>query len=503
MNEHVEPAGDARLTQGTGERSGQRLVASTMSVAMLWNLLSFTLSQASGFVVFLILAAKLSPELFGIVALASLAADFVAMDGRSACMDAIMQMRRYDQSFLNSAFAAFFAITCVIAFAIVAGAPMMASWSEEPLVGTLMPAFALLILPVPWLSVMDALLMRDLHFRRFTERNIVASLLGGVAGVAWTFTPFSIWALVVQRFVALIATVVLEYSVTRWRPGLDIDLREGFRFLRRVLALWSILTLTQLTGRAFTFVFGLRYDAVTVGLTRAAGRIVETVQVPLVNPLMGLWFPIMSKVRGEIAAERGVYNSIIMTSAFLAWPTFLGLALVADDVTALLLPERYAGAAPLMQAMCLARLLIPIFWFNTIAMTSLGMNRLSLCYSATAVVIELAVLVTVTDVSAPAALLIAPATTIVTGILGNRILNRKLQQSNAHYYGELFPPALAGAVMVIATLGLRSQTGHMPIVLQLAASASYGVMVYAGWLWVFHRSWWRERIAMLRGRGRR
>lgn len=502
MDDLVAPPASRPATVAKPERLGANLVAGSMNVAMLWNLLSFTISQASGFVVFLVLAAKLSPEVFGVVALASLVAEFIAVDGRWACMDAIMQAKRYDQRFLNSAFVGFFAVTCLVVLAMVAGAPLMAKWSDEPLVATFMPSFALLVLPIPWLAVMDALLMRDLHFRKLTERNIAASLLGGVAGIAWTFTPYAVWALVLQRAVSLIAGGVLEFSATRWLPGLNVDWREAVSFQRRMLALWSILTLTQLMGRAFTFVFGLRYDAATVGLTRAAGRIVETVQVPIVSPLMALWFPLMSKVRGNVQAERDVFNSIVVTAGFLTFPVFLGLTVVTDDVAQLLLPERYAGVVPLMQAMCLTRLLIPIFWFNTIAMTSLEMNRISLTYSAAAVFVEVATLVGVPNVSAPVALIIAPSTTIFMGILGARILNRRLEQSNLRYYRELLPAGIASLVMVATTMALRTQLTEVPIILRLAASAACGVAVYGGFLWFFHKRWLLDRIELLWGRER-
>jgi O-antigen/teichoic acid export membrane protein len=477
------------------------LLARTMQKAMLWNLLGFVVSQGSGFLVFLVLATKLAPEVFGVVALASIAADFVAIDGRSACMDAIIQARRYDFRYLNSAFAAFFAVALVVALGTVSASCIMGEAFNEPLISSFMSVFALLILPVPWVAVMDALLMKELQFRRLTERNIAASVIAGVCGIAWTFTPWAIWALVVQRLVALAVAAVLEFHLTRWFPTLSVDWKDAIQFLRRLFALWTILILTQTIGRAFTFVFGLRYDAATVGLMRAAGRIVEAVQVPIVSPLMGLWFPLMSKVRGNLESERDIYNNIIRTTVFLCFPVFAGMALVAEDIVRLLLSDRYHDAGPMIEAIATTRLLVPIVWFNTIAMTSLGMNRLSLAYSAAALVVELLSLIVFTHLSASEALLLVPAPTIVLGIAGNVVLNRRLGQSNWSHYRELAPAVFSTLGMAACTWTFRTLTVDSPALWRLGGSVFVGAVVYVGWLAVFNRGWLLDRIRLLRGRG--
>lgn len=479
---------------------GRTLLAGTMQVAMLWNLLSFVVSQASGFVVFLVLATKLPPEVFGMVAIASVVSDFLAIDGRAACMDAIMQMRRFENRILNSAFAGFFAVTLVIGAGIALASPLIAGLFGDPGLQPFLVAFAVLLLPIPWLAVMDALMMRDLQFRKVTERNMVGSLAAGLAGIAWTFTPWAIWALVVQRLVHVVVTGALEYRLTRWLPGGQVDIREAGAFLHRLFSLWLILAITQIVGRAITFVFGLRYDTATVGLTRSATKIVETVQLPLVSPLMGLWFPLMSKVHGNLASERAIYDNILRTSAFLCFPAFAGLALVSHDVVELLLPAAYQGTAPLIAAMALTRLLIPLTWFNTIAMTSLGMNRTSLAYTAVTVAVEVGALLLISWVNAATALLLMPLPTVLVGVWGALVLNNRLQQTHRSHYAELLPPAIAAAVLAAMVWLVQTwMAGQWPLP-RLLASVAVGAVSYAGWLWLFHREWTLSRIDLLRGR---
>jgi len=475
-------------------------VAGMMQRAMLWNLLNFAFSQGAGIVIFFMIAAQVPPHIFGVIALATIAADYVSMEGRNAAMDAILQVGRYDEKSLSSAFTCFLVITLVIAGGMWLAAPTVGAAVAEPLVADFMPLFGLMMLPVPWLAVMDAIMMRDLRYKEATQRSIVGTLVGGAVGIGLAFSPWLLWALFGQRLVSLIVVTALEYKYTRWAPKLHFDRTSGFDFARRFFALWMISTLIQTISRTTLLVFGLRYDVVTVGLLRATNRISEAVQGPIISPLTNLWFPLMSKVKGDIAGERHVYNSIVRTATFVALPTFAGLAIVADDAVALLLPEQYAGVAPILRATSITLLFIPVLWFNVVALSAMGMNRMSLAYTAIIVASSLSTLVAFHDASPPAALLIMSVPCVMVGIAGNVILNRRLQQTNLEHYGAMIPAVLATLAMSAATYALTASTSAWSVLPRLALCVTAGGATYFGWLFAFHRIWLKDRISLLRGR---
>ncbi len=69
-------------------------ISRALRSGILWSSVNAILSQASGFVIFLILARALPPELFGVVALSSVIADFLANEGRYAGMDAVNRAQK-------------------------------------------------------------------------------------------------------------------------------------------------------------------------------------------------------------------------------------------------------------------------------------------------------------------------------------------------------------------------------------------------------------------------
>lgn len=472
-------------------------VSAMMQKAVLWSTLNFLVTQVGGTIIFLVIAAQLPVSVFGFVALATIAADFVSMEGCYAAKDAIIQSSRFDRKSLNTAFTAFLVLVIAITIALAAAAPFVADVYGEPLISTFMMTFGLMLLPVPWIAVMDALMMRDLRYRQVAERSIAAMLIGGAVGIAVAFSPWFIWAILAQRLVSQVVQVGLLYRYTRWAPGLTLPWAATKDFLKRFFSLWAIKTLVITITRVTMLVFGIRYDVVTVGLLRANNRITEAVQGPVIAPLVDLWFPLMSQVRGDIDGEREVYNSIIRTATLVSLPIFAGLAITAQDVASLLLPQPYAGVAPILQASALTFLLIPVLWFNNMALNAMGMNKLSLGYTITLVVTSLLVLFATDGFSAPDVILLMSVPAAIVGISGNMILNRRLRQTNLSYYAGLLPPALATLAMAAVTLALQHQTqGWMPLV-RFGVCVTAGATTYFGWLLAFHRRWFMDCVQLV------
>ena len=484
--------------EGSEHSSARTLVVGMMRKAVLWSALSFIFSNLSSIVIFLIIAAKVPPHVFGIIALSTIAADFVSMEGRYAAMDAIIQTGRFDKTSLRDAFTSFLGIVGVIAVGLIAFAPYESAAYNEPLLATFMPLFGLMLLPIPWIAVMDALMLRDLRYKQTTQRSVAATLVGGAIGIAMAFSPWLIWALFAQRLTALVVQTGLLYRFTRWLPGLSFRWATAIDFVRRFLALWLINTLVVSIGRVTLLVFGLRYDIVTVGLLRATNRITEAVQGPVIAPLQGVWFPLMAKVKGNLEGEREVYNSIVRTATVVALPAFAGLALVAPDLVSLILPAQYAGVTPILQASSITMLLIPILWFNNVAMTSMGLNRLSLGYTLTLVGLSFVALYLSDHRTPPEAILIMAIPAAVVGLTGNILLNRRLKQPNFTYYAGLMPAVLATSVMsglIALSNFLLAGWDAFP---RFAISGAVGAGAYAGWLLAVHRAWLMDCLQILR-----
>jgi len=62
-------------------------------------------------------------------------------------------------------------------------------------------------------------------------------------------------------------------------------------------------------------------------------------------------------------------------------------------------------------------------------------------------------------------------------------------------------PAILATLAMVGVVSMLYMLGSdWPAIVRLTSSASAGALVYAGWLYIFHRNWLMERVSLIRGR---
>ena len=68
-----------------------------------------------------------------------------------------------------------------------------------------------------------------MKFRSLAIRRLVAVAVGGVVGVGAAFNAFGAWSLVAQQLAYGVASVVMLWTVSPWRPSLHARARISDR----------------------------------------------------------------------------------------------------------------------------------------------------------------------------------------------------------------------------------------------------------------------------------
>ena len=163
-----------------------------------------------------LLAALLGPHDFGVVAMALV---FIAL--RPACCrsrassTAIIQREDLDDEHLDSAFWLNL-VWCVV----LAGACALslAGWwadvNDMPELGAVIQVLSLMIVIEGLEIVQQALMERQLDFKRLAIRTNVAVLLGGAVGLPLALAGAGVWALVGQQLMMATRLVALIWAMT-------------------------------------------------------------------------------------------------------------------------------------------------------------------------------------------------------------------------------------------------------------------------------------------------
>jgi len=340
--------------------------------ATFWAVLETGGGQASAFLLFVVFARLLSPQEFGVYALAMAILGMVNMVLFQGFGDALIQREELTEERISTAFwtnmmlaAGMVALLQVVALC----APVLFG---EPMLRPVIAAVSFLCIPRAMISVHNALFRRALDLRVFAIRTILGYLAGGVAGVTLAILGLGIWALVVSQFIQSAVIVVVMWRSSEWRPRLVFSrtaFRELLRFSKHFMAASVISSSIDDLGN---ILIGLGLDVTAVGYYSLALRVMRAVITLTMTPVALVMMPVLSRIAHDRGQFGAAYSNMVLTTSTVWLPVVAGLGLVAPDLLPSVFGGHWSGAVPVVQAMCFAALTMPLWAFSGQALSALG-----------------------------------------------------------------------------------------------------------------------------------
>jgi O-antigen/teichoic acid export membrane protein len=478
-----------------------------MRSALSWGALNFAVSQIGAFIVFLVLARTLEPAVFGVFAMAVVALDLVAVQGKYALIDALviggnLSRARLSTAMWLSLLVCGAACLCFIAMGILAQ-PLLAM----PDLGLIGAALSLLLLLVPIQTVMEAQLFGRLQVKSLALRNIAMTVCGGVAGVAVALGPWPIWALPAQRAAQSIAGAALMWRATRFVPIWHMDRTDAVAIARRAGGIWRNFVIAVMPRSLVQVLIGAQLGAAQLGVLRIVERFGEIVQQAIIAPLTNLIVPVLSRHDDDREGRADQAILLMRNAAALSVPAFAGLAVLAAPILDLFLGQEMTAYAPVMSAVAAAGVFTPLALMRMPILGVLKRNTeltIQLCFDV-AVAFALVLLL------APYGLFAAACGLAIVAACGAAFglwsIAKGLGAPKRRILAALGPAYVAAAVMVVCVLGIgqligAGRSGHLvEMTLRVAAAVGAGVISYFGFLWIFQRQWLLDVLRSLNAGG--
>jgi O-antigen/teichoic acid export membrane protein len=467
---------------------------------MAWNMASMVFSQILNAGLFIFVASKLDPKIFGIFGLAAVFIDFLYMQWSTACIDAITQKQDYSRRTLSSNFWACMMVMVAGVAAAVLSAPMIAAWQNEPSLTPVLIALSLTLLPLPFENAPYAVMRQKMDFKSIAVRRMGASLTGGVAAAIMVLTPFAAWALVVQRFVQVLVSISVMMAHSRIFPTFEFHFPTAVSFLSTTTRIFTAQGILGLISRAADLVVASFFGLVILGCLRIASKLLEVLIAALVNPIQQMWVVLISQTERASTERRNIYLHLSSLTALLCLPGFVGVALTSKELTGLILPPDYAPMASMLAVLCCIQVFVPIIWFRTALFTAFNrLNQLN-AFAAVETVIVLAAFFLVRPLGVEAVLAAMALQSVTSIILSLHIILREMGVKLSEFVNALLPAYVSCGLMVIAVLAFGYIFPNLPDLHLLVAKAALGGAIYIGSLLILFRSSTINVIQSLRQR---
>jgi O-antigen/teichoic acid export membrane protein len=444
-------------------------------------------AQALTWVSTLLVVRILTPDDYGIVALAALYLGLVTMLSEFGLGTAVVTMRDLPLrqiAQLNSV-SLLVALTA-LAVAWVLAIPM-ADLVDSPRLVTLIRVMSVGLIVAALGSVPAALLQKSLRFRFLAAAQIAQSITAAVASLLLALFGAGYWALALGP---LLGQVVLSVMVVGGAPCGYFwpdwqQLRPALRFSRTVILerfCWFLYTGSD------RFVIGKLIGEAAVGLYSVASSFgmmaVEKVAVLVLRVAPAAF----AEVQGDPPALRRYLLSMTEGLSIVTFPIAIGIALVAGDTVHLLFGEQWSGAiAPL-------RILAVFSAYHSVGVL---MSRVLAAIGDVRYLMRVGML---TLATLPVAFMIGTRWGLA-GVAAIWILiypvtqwplfyrlNQRIQLRAGEYLRALWPAASGALLMGLAVFALRQwePVASLPRTARLTLRVCVGATIYTLAILIFH-----------------
>jgi len=455
--------------------------------------------QGLQFFISILLARLLAPEDFGVIAMLYVFIGLAGLFIDSGFSSALIQ--RQDTTHTDESTVFFFnlGMGALMALALCAAAPWIATFFELPILQNLTYVMALNLFIGAFGSIHNTLLTKTLNFKTIMKVGGVATFCSGLLAIAMAWWGFGVWSLAWQTLLSSLITVSLLWWWHPWRPHWEFSLLSLSRLFRFGGFLMLSGLLDTVYTRLYAVLIGKFFSARELGYyTRAE----STQQLPvsiLTGVLNRVAFPVFSEAAVDPQRLARGLRKVLVAIMLLNIPAMLGLAVVAEPLVVTLFGAKWLPCVPFLQVLCLAGVLWPLHVINLNALMAQGRSDLFFRIEVIKKVVGVVLLVLASLHSVMAIAWLR----LLLGVFSFFI--------NAHYSGVLlgYGPwrqlrdilPYGGVAMVMAvSVGWAGHALHWPPAAELVALSVLGATFY----WVACR-WLRlaafdEVITMIRRR---
>ncbi len=345
---------------------------------MMWRFAERCGAQGVSFVVSIVLARLLEPEVYGTVALVTVFTTILQVFVDSGFGNALIQKKDADDLDFSSVFY-FNIVMCIVLYALMfVLAPSLASfYSDESLV-PIIRVLSLTLIISGIKNVQQAYVSRNMLFKRFFYATLGGTIFSAVVGIIMAYMGYGVWALVAQQMLNKLIDTLILWITVKWRPKLMFSYERLKGLLNYGWKLLASSLLDTIYNNARQLIIGVMYTTEDLAFYNKGKQFPYLIISNVNTSIDSVLLPVMSQAQNNKEQIKNMTSRAIKTSTYVIAPLMMGLAFMAPTVVELLLTETWLPCVPYLQIYCITYMFYPIHTANLNAIKAMGRSDLFL-----------------------------------------------------------------------------------------------------------------------------
>ena len=451
-----------------------------------WNYLSYGLGKTISLVTVSILAHLLSPDNFGVVALATLAIEYLSVLNDFGLATALIQRRDNLEEASNVVFTLNLIISISLSLLTYALAPQAALFFREPDLTPILRWLGFIFTINAFGSVHKARLQRDMHFGRKVIPELGNTIVKGLISIGFASKGFGAWSLVYGQLAGLSVSIILLWVVVPWIPRLSIISNLASQLFKYGIPIMADRAFSILGDSFDYFLIGRFFDSATLGIYTLAYRLPELLVITTLTVLAGVIFPAFATIQNKPNELRKRFLQTTKYVQLLITPMCLGMIVAADLIIKVVFGEQWLEAIPIMQILSLYCLVLSIGYHVGDVYKAIGRPDILIKLSIPIFFIRIIAIWVGAQYSLIGVALGHLVASIIELILRTIVAIHVVKVSLLEITKQL-TAFIGGAVLLAFTIPTLYLTSELDQIIRLILVIAIGALGYLGTVWMVER----------------
>lgn len=295
----------------------------------------------------------LTPEDYGLVALATILIGFATLIGELGLTSAIIQDKTVNEKKIQDTQGLIGVVYIILTAFCIIGAPHFSSYYNVPELTDIVVVLSTQFLLLALTSVDFALLRKNLDFKGVALIQMLANTIGAITTLSCAaLLNLGVWSIVLGTL-AIFACNALGYRIRTKRKFVwSIDIKGSLEYLKFGGSMSLQRFFSYINSQASSIIIGKSFGPEQLGIlsiSRELSSIVAEKVTPIFSSVM---FPLYSKM--EVKDEQAnIFYTCVKVLYVIILPSSWGIGLTAEHLVPVILGESWIQIIPYLQILAL------------------------------------------------------------------------------------------------------------------------------------------------------
>jgi O-antigen/teichoic acid export membrane protein len=297
----------------------------------------------------------LDPSDYGLFAMTSVVLVFLNFLNGYGFASAIVQQENVEPIRIRQAFGMLILLNSgLAALQLFVAAPLAALYYKEPQVAEMLRWQSLIYLATPFIVLPEALMTRNLDFKKPAIVNLTAALVGAIIALVLATKGFGVWTLVFAPIGIFWTRAIALVTLTNFR------VKPSFNFegAGNIFGFGTLLLVSHgfwiIQSQSDIFIAGRSFDNHDLGLYAEALFLTSIFAAKFVPPLNEVAFPAYARLQNDKEALAAGFLKAVRLIMLISCPLYLGMSVTAGPLVDTLMGPKWHEAKPIVAVLALA-----------------------------------------------------------------------------------------------------------------------------------------------------